>query len=286
MVVGPLGVINTSASFLIVSLQNNDPYVLNGVSPSSGSILYYWEKNLTSALNGSFLPIFMSSSSGSPVIQDTTNGGGIGFRSDGITIGNALNPPSIKITQTQYTPPNPPGLFLSNVIYTIYNNIGDIATVLTSPSTSSSTILANNIIILPVLWYFDCTTNGNYYTINTPENSLINWFCLNSDNSPTECQNMSLAPDLTWTNIPECIQNVNYQYCTYDNLCGEQNNCNGPCSNTNDICEIQSPSNVFGCTSGSSVINWTPIFIGILIFLAITIVIFVVLGIFFLHRKK
>lgn len=229
-----LGPVETGSSFMLVSIQNNQPNILNG-APFDNGIIYYWESNLSTIISGTNLPIFTAEGTlNSLTLTDTVNGGGMAFRSDGTTIGNASKPAQIMMNQSMFANFFPPEIFLSMAIYTISNSSGTQADVLTTNSGTGPTMSANNIIILPVLWYFNCTNTGSYQTINTPINSVINWFCLVNP-SITACSGISIAKS-GWTNILDCVVGNDYNYCPVNQLCGADN-CKGPCSVVYNDCE-------------------------------------------------
>jgi hypothetical protein len=281
---------------MIVSLQNGIPFVLNGAT-IPGGIAYYWESNLSVIVNGSRFGVFTAQGSLDAVtVSDSINGGGIAFRSDGITIGNAVSPPMIKMSQSQFANFFPPDIFLSMAIYTIFDPAGGTAQILTQPPGTGGTggtgevgltIPANNLIILPVLWYFNCMTSGGTTTfdrINEPLNSVINWFCV-ANPGTTGCSGIMVANN-AWTNIPDCSNGVHYMYCPVDQNCGN-NNCNGPCSVSYDDCTFSSGTFVcvFDANKFFSTTQWwqSPYFIGAVIAIILVIAV-IILIIYFLNR--
>lgn len=269
-----LGPVSTGASFMLVSIQNNQPNILNGF-PFGGGIIYYWESNLSTVLGGTTLGIFIAEGSlNSLTLTDTTNGGGIAFRSDGVTIGNAAQPAQIMLKQSTFANFFPPNILLSMPIYTISNSSGATASILTTNSGTGPTILADNIIILPVLWYFNCTSSGKFDTINTPLNSVINWFCLVNPDI-TGCAGISIAKS-GWTNLPDCLNGINYDYCLAGQICGT-NNCNGPCSVVYDDCDFESGTFtcIFNPLEFFTQTQWwaTPYFIGSVVGIVVLIII-------------
>lgn len=271
-----LGPIETGASFMITSIQGKKPYVLNG-APFNNGIIYYWEEDLGKVVSatGAGLGLFSASGSlNSLTITDSNNGGGIGFSSDGVTLVNTILPPEIEMSQSMYANWWPPDIFLSGAVYTIKNTAGSTAKIFTSRSGTGSTISADNIIIVPVRWYFNCTSSGRYDTVTKPADSLINWFC-DTDPGLTGCSEISLARS-AWTNLPDCTDGKRYEYCPPDKTCGDSN-CKGPCpeiyydcdfSNTNFKC-VFDPRKFIDDT------EWwtTPYFIGLVIGIAVIIVV-------------
>jgi len=273
----------TGSSFMIVSIQNNAPFILNG-APFQGGLLYYWESNLTTIELSSTLGIFTAEGTlDSLTISDTKNGGGIAFEANGTTIGNALRPATIKMSQSLFANWFPPDIFLSAVIYSMFNSNGATAGILTSPpgtgGTGGTTIPANNIIILPVLWYFNCTSSGRYDVINQPINSIINWFCVVSPDIQG-CNNINITKS-GWTNLSDCIVGNNYSYCPTGHLCGN-NNCNGPCSVIYDDCNFSSNNYVcvFDPTKFFADTQWweSPYFIGAVVGVFVIIIILIIVA--------
>lgn len=283
-----LGPVDTGSSFMIVSIQNNQPYILNGAPYNNGTI-YYWESNLSTILDGSELGIFSAETFGNTglpgnsfniTMSDTVNGGSVEFRSDGVTIGNGSGASHLIFEQNFYSNWWPPDVFLSTVSYTIFNTSGETAGILTTPSGASTTIPANNIIILPVLWYFNCTSNGSYGVINTPLNSVSNWFCLVNP-SISVCSQIDIAPS-GWTNLSDCTIGNNYIYCPTGELCGN-GSCKGPCSVVYHDCNYKSGTYVCEFNAGNffSETKWwtSPIFIGAIIALIVIIIILIIVTI-------
>lgn len=279
-----IGPVDTGASFMIVSIQNNQPFILNGSTVGSGTI-YYWESNLTTILASEKIGVFIAQGTlDALTINDSINNGGIAFRSDGVTITNDIQPATLKMSQSMFANLFPPDIFLSAVVYSMFNSNGATARILTTTSATGPTIPANNIIILPVLWYFNCTSSGSYNFINQPLNSIINWFCLVNPNNPT-CSNTDIAPG-GWTNLDDCTTGDKFTYCPRGDICGN-NRCKGPCTVVYDDCDLSGNGSDYVCVFNSSKFFsdtqwWTsPYFIGavIAIIIIIVIIIFVLIRI-------
>lgn len=283
-----LGPIDLGSSFMFVSLQNGKPFVLNG-SPFNNGIIYYWEPDFTTALNNPYLPVFTSSGSLSSLsLFDTTNKGAVSFRSDGLTLGNSSSPSTITMSQNTYTNWNSPHIFLSMAIYTIYNSSGTISQIQTNNSGSGPTIPANNLLVLPIIWYNGCSDN-TYSYINTVADSLTNWFCIILGNSSHNCLGISLLNN-SWTNISDCRDGNLYSYCLSDNLCGTGSpSCKGPCSKNYDDCVLSSDyySCVFNPTEYISNTNWweSPYFIGLIVGSFILLIVIIVVIIIVIKKK-
>lgn len=281
-----IGTIETGSSFMIVSIQNNMPNIVATTTVSS-QINYYWESDLTKLTsNISQLPVFTAQGTlDSLTITDSTNNGGISFKSDGITIGHATLPLALKMTQPLFANFFPPEIFLSTAVYTIFNaSSGATAAIFTS-SSLQATIPANNIIILPVLWYFNCTASGTYDIINKPINSVINWFCL-ANPKIIGCSNTDLAPG-GWTNLSDCTVGKFFTYCPVGQLCGN-NNCKGPCSVIYDDCNFSSGNYVceFDANKFFNDTQWweSPYFIGAVIGIIVIIIIIIAIIIAVVRR--
>lgn len=279
-----LGPIVSGAPFMMVSIQGpqNTAYILNG-APLGQGVIYYWESNPNNLTK--MLPIFTSSgTAGSVTISDSTNGGGIAFRTDGKTIGNAASPIPIKMDQTTYAPWWPPDTFIYGPFYTIFNSRGATGLVLTANASTAPTIPANTILILPVTWYFNCSSSGTYDTITIPSSSLLNWFC-NVESSQQFCDGVTTIKG--WTNITDCTNGFIYKYCPVGQNCGN-NTCQGPCPQSYYDCDFSSGTYVcdFDSTKFFSSTMWytSPYFIGAVIAIALIIVIFLI-GIFLALRR-
>jgi len=280
-----LGPVPTGASFMLASIQNGVPFILNG-SSTKGGIIYYWESKLSIISNVSSLGIFTAQGSlNSLVISDTVNGGGIAFRSDGVTIGNAEQPANIQMSQPLYATWSPPDILLSMGVYTISNSSGATAGILTANLPISPTIPANNIIILPVFWYFNCTSSGQYSFINEPLESIINWFC-NVSPGIGGCSNENITGS-GWTNLADCTIGNGYTYCPINQTCGSSN-CNGPCVSSFEDCNYSSGDYVcqFNSSGFLSNLKWwtTPIFIGGVI-AGLVIIIIIIILIYIVARR-
>lgn len=283
-----LGPVDTSTPFMFASIQNSQPYILNGAPLNSG-IIYYWEPNLSTISASQNLPVFTASGSlNSLLLIDTVNNGGVAFRADGVTLGNATEPVGVNMSQSMYANWWPPDILLSRAIYTITNPSGSTAQVLTSNSGTGTTIPANNLIVLPVFWYFNCMSNGNYDVINQPLDSAVNWVCT-VNSGVTGCTGLSITPT-GWTNIADCNNGANYTYCPTAQTCGNSN-CNGPCSVIYYDCDYNSGnySCVFDASKYIADTQWwtSPWFIGIvvgsvLLILILIIIIFAVIR----HGRK
>lgn len=228
-----IGPIKIGASFMIVSIQNSKPYFLNAIQ-TNNKLYYYWESDLSKIKDGRMgIFITIGSSINNITIIDTNsnNSGGIGFDTDNLTIMNVSKPSAIKINQSVYANWYPPDVFLSGVQYTIYNSLGQIANI----KISNSTVLANNIVILPTVWYSNCTSLGNYNFINNPNDSVINWFCLVDSTTPG-CNQLNIIRN-GWTELDDCMKSKFYNYCVVGQSCGDSN-CKGPCEAIYDDCKL------------------------------------------------
>lgn len=278
-----LGPVDIGASFMLASLQNGQPFVLNA-SPVPGGFLYYWESSLEVIAQTQRLGIFSAQGSlNSLTLHDAVNGGGIAFRSDGITIGNAPEPATVKMSQSGLANWNPPDIFLSAVPYTLYNSSGVTAHVLTAITGGTGPVIpsipADNLVILPVLWYFNCNSSGKYDVINQPFNSVVNWFCV-ANSSTSGCSGIDITPS-GWTTLGECTVGNRYTYCPTGNVCGN-NNCKGPCSSEADDCNFSNGQYVcaFDINRFVNDTEWweSPYFIGgIFATIFIIIIIFIVI---------
>lgn len=285
-----LGSIQTGQSFMIVTIQNGKPMVLNSISKDK-NLEYYWEPDLSKASNSFGIFKAIGNSIDSVTIMDTNpnNQGYLGFKSDGVTITNVLSPVSMKFTQSKFSNWYSPDLFLSSVPYSIFNSNGKLANIYLS-SSINTTVPANNIIILPVTWYSNCSPES-YDIINDPLNSVLNWFC-NIDNSISLCQNASIIKS-GWTNITDCNHGIFYNYCSLNQYCGDSG-CNGPCRNSYDDCIFLKVLNNFTCVLDPKKFftetKWwlNPYFLGIvgtIVIIIIGIIIILIIIVYKLRKK-
>lgn len=268
-----LGPIDTGQGFMLTTIISGTPYVLNGSATG-----YYWESNISTLLLGTTLGIF--SASGTPnnaVLADTVNKGWLAINDNGIVINSSVMS-SLIFNQNSYATWFPPTIFLSMADYTlsaVNGKIGQIAI-------NNTTIPADNIYILPILWYFNCI-DGKYNYINRPLGSVINWFC-NVNPGITGCSATGTVHS-GYTNLSDCTQNFEYNYCEINTTCGT-NNCNGPCSASNYDCTL-SASKTYVCMDTEN--NWwtSPLFIfGIIGLLLIISIILGIVGYLIWRKKK
>jgi len=288
-----LGPITSGAPFMIASVQGtNQPAILNTYPSENGTISYYWELSLDT-LNGSTgIPVFSSSGvANNTTIIDSINGGGIGFDSDGVTIINVTDPRPINLSQTTFATWWPPDTFLSGIPYTILNGSGATGSIVSACTgcppacTGCPTIPADNIVILPVNWYFNCTSSGQYNSITDPLASITSWYCV-FDPSNDICSGVD-TPSGGWTNLPDCQAGIVYRYCLNGKVCGDTN-CNGPCSLIYYDCDSSSGNFTckFDVTKYFEDTKWyeTPYFIGSAVGLLVLIII-VMIVVFVLIRN-
>lgn len=283
-----LGPIQTGSSFMIVSIQNNIPYILNGAT-SNKEIIYYWESDLEVITKGTKLGIFTAQFSDADIIiNDNINNGGIEFMSDGVTIGNGPQPSKLVFKQEDYANWWPPNVFLSKVEYSIFNYSNQIGQIKTSPGSSGSApIEANNIMILPVWWYYGCTSSGSYEYINDPIDSVINWFCLVNPSMST-CSSKKIIPS-GWTNFGDCSVGNYYSYCLTGFFCGDSS-CKGPCPKEYYDCDYNSGGYTckFDANKYITESDWwkSPIFIVSIVGLIILVLLFIGIAIFLVVKSK
>lgn len=235
-----LGPVNTTESFMIVSIQDKLPNLLLGTGPT-GSITYYWEDNINNISGSKKVGIFNSfgTESKSLTIQDNINSGGLGFNFGSNSLINVAQPSPIEFEQSVYANWWAPNVLLSRAVYNLKTGKGETATI---PDSKGNEVLANNIIILPVNWYFHCEADGTYDFINQPTGSVFNWFCL-VDTKTTGCSGTTIV-DAGWTNLNDCSNGLFYTYCPVNKGCGDKN-CNGPCSQIYYDCDDNSGN--FSC---------------------------------------
>lgn len=277
-----IGPISTGSSFTLGSISDNEPAILNASTGSTGnSVTYYWESDLTKITN---VPVFTANGTGPDNVTfiDTTYGGGIGFT--GTAVINVGQPTEFSMVQTTYSQWWPPNIFLSMAEYSIIIN-NQIAEIYTKPDSNDS-IKANNIIMIPVLLYSSCNNNGSYNVINTPSDSITNWYCNITTEVGSGCSGIEIIAS-GWTNLSDCVAGDNYVYCATGQSCGNEN-CNGPCTTQYEDCDLRSGSYIcqFNPEKYISTTQWwtSPIFIGGII--AIIIIIAILIFVIFVVKRK
>lgn len=288
------GGIKAGDSFLLVTVSNSGgnsgPAILNS-APNGSGIIYYWETNIELLLNSTNMPVFTATTTvntASPqgpqqlLIVDTINTGGIGFRQDGITLGNAVSAAPVIISEPIYAPWNDPFILLSNIPYNITTTTGKTAKIFTGNTVTSTTVDATGIIILPVVIYGNCPQCGS---ITDPHVSAANWYCLTNPAGQV-CDNVTtLNP--SWTSLSDATALLKYSYCTVGKVCGDDS-CRGPCTTSYDDCN---PSNgSFKCVINTerflTTTKWyeSPYFIAAIIFILIMIVLVIIVVIAIVRR--
>lgn len=279
-----LGPVDISQGLMLTTIISGIPYVLNGTGTG-----YYWESDPNVLLSGSTLGIFQAS--GTPanaVLSDTVNGGYLAINNNIITNSSVMS--TLVFKQQQYATWFPPTIFLSMAEYTITSVSGIAGTIFLPDSSSNSIstftgtyINATNIIILPILWYFNCA-NGKYNYINRPLGSVINWFC-NVDSNVLGTGGCTGVVNFAYTNLPDCNANYKYSYCDTTQTCGIDN-CNGPCSSASYDC-VLSNNQQYVCMNNENEWWTSPLFIfGIIGLLLVIMIVFGVLGYVIWRNKK
>jgi hypothetical protein len=287
-----LGPVDTQDSFMLASIQNGNPYVLDAAPLGSG-VIYYWNSGSGPTGLDAFgiLPVFTANGTTDALaLSDSTNGGGLGLRSDGVTLGNAPSPLALNWSQPDFATWQPPDVLLSRVQYSVLNSSGATTQILTGPTGNAPTIPADNVIILPVIWYSGCTQSGSTVNIqaeiNQPADSIENWFCL-VNSGITGCTGAALIQS-GWTNLTDCVNDINYDYCPTGSTCGSDN-CNGPCGAVYEDCLLGTNSNyecIINPEAAFADTAWwkSPYFIGAVIGIVVLILV-IIFVIFILVRK-
>lgn len=272
-----IGPIKTGSAFVFVSIQGTTPYILNGANYNDG-IIYYWEANPSKAITGGKLPIFYASGNlNSLQLTDNTNGGYLAFRTDGITIGNSKTTSSnISMAQYDYANWAYPQIFLSLATYTLFNSSGVTGAVLTDNTAINPPILANNIMIVPGVYYYSCTSSTCKFDTSTKD-AVTNWFCSLSTSYPI-CTNWTNV--IGWTVLTDGLTGFEYPYCPVDTYCGSTGTCKGPCPKSTNDCKYTDTNYVCSFSASSALTSnwWTSIYfiIAVVIF-AFFILIFLIL---------
>lgn len=261
-----LGPINQGISFMVVSIQNGQPYVLNQ-TPTD----YYWENDLSMVLPSP--PVFAANGSLSNLtIADPSGTSGLGFKADGVTITPTDTPASLQMSQAAFATWAPPALFLSMAVYTLSTLSGTTGQIETAGLTG--TVPSTNLILLPLIWYYpgaSGTTDCVNTSLNTPGDSLVTWFCNVNPQSYGTCPVPLVSEG--WTQLSDCTAGIQYTYCPVNQTCGESN-CNGPCPTTATTCTLA--TGTFSCQGTTEL--WTePWFLVLIIGLGlIAVILFIV----------
>lgn len=287
-----IGPVTNGTAFMFASLQDGVPFILNSAAVTGG-VQYYWDSDLVNIVQNQRMGIFTTEGPlDNMTIHDSLNNGNIGFEPDGVTITRTTFPVKVKMSQPSYTNWSSPDLFLSSVPYTLYNSAGATAyvrTAVTGTTGNTGTIVpADNLVVLPVKWYFNCIQSGNnitYNAIQDPRSSVVNWFCL-ANTGTTGCTGIQIAPN-GWTNLDDCTVGNQYMYCPVNNVCGD-NNCNGPCPSSLNECSFSNGR--YACVFDPNKLigdEWwkSPYFIGAIVAAVLLIIIFIIL-IYIVGRSK
>jgi hypothetical protein len=269
------------------------PAILNA-APSGDGVIYYWETNIAIVLASTIMPVFTATTTvintggttTTPttglLMLDTINKGGVGFRQDGVTLGNAIQASPIIITNPTFAPWGDPYVLLANIPYSITTTTGKTAQIFLGNTTLSATFPANNITTLPVTIFGHCPQCA---TISDPHIAVANWYCLiNPQGSVCGVVN-TLNP--SWTSLSDASSKLLYNYCPINKVCGDSG-CRGPCVQSYDDCD---PSNgSFTCVINPeryiTTAKWyeSPYFIAAIIFILVMIIL-VILVVVVLVRK-
>lgn len=305
------GGIKAGDAFLLVTLLTNGgtptPAILNA-APSGNGVIYYWETNIAIVLASTIMPVFTATttvvttggtstssssrqpqagnSTGAPstalLIRDTINNGGMGYRQDGVTLGNAISPSPITISNATFAPWSDPYVLLANIPYSITNTTGHTAQIFLGNTTSSAIFPANNITILPVAIFGHCPQCAQ---ITDPHIAAANWYCLTNPQGVVCGSVTTLNP--SWTSLSDASSLLLYDYCPINKICGN-NSCRGPCPQNYDDCN---PSNgSFTCVLNPerylTTVKWyeSPYFIAAVIFIIIMIVLVILVAIVLIRR--
>jgi len=305
------GGIKAGDSFVLATVLTNNgvqtPAILNA-APSGNGVIYYWETNIFVVVSSNRMPVFSATTtvedtttnasaedgnggnttgdSGGPIVtslllKDTINQGGLGYRSDGVTLGNAVTASATRITNPTFAPWGDPYVLLASVPYTITNPSGATARIFLGNTNTSDTFPATGIIILPVVVFGACLPNGMCAQFSDPHDMVANWYCLTSPQS-LFCGNVDDPLNPTWTSRSDANSRLTYSYCPVNRLCGD-NGCRGPCENNYDDCNPN--NNTFSCSINTgrfiATSQWyqSPYFIAAVIFVLVMIIIVIIVAI-------
>ena len=275
-----LGPIDSGASFMFVTLINDVPNVLK-FSSFNGLNIYYWESALTTFASN--VSVFMAHGNPNNVTIMSTNPPGYIGISGGVNLVNSSSPLHLNVSQSAFANWNSPTLFLSDIEYSI-KTLGGTGTMIYTDSQGGNPIPANNIFVLPILFYTVCTSSTHEGFTSAPA-SLNNWLC-NQTWSQTHsdyasyCQQFPILPP-GWDNLSDCRTGKIYTYCPTGSNCGTDN-CKGPCPNS-AVCAF---TDTYTCKQ-EPITGWwkSHYFIAIIIGFTILFILFILL-LFVANRKR
>src|SRR5690606_24269366 len=137
-------------------------------------------------------------------------------------------------------------------------------------------VSSENIYLIPIGLFTNCTSNGNYDYLNSPLSVSLNWIC-NLNKESEDCPEDII--NLAWTTLNDCQEGNEFHYCLNNEICGNKN-CNGPCSNINDNCQL---FDNYQCQANYQInksIWQSPIFIILFIITIIMIIIIFLLSVY------
>jgi hypothetical protein len=281
----PLGPISNGASFLLVGIAGTGPSASIGVltyQPNTPAPNQYYFGNAQTTVGNQNLAVLTAS--GTPdalIVADSTNGGYLGYASNGGTlyVDNSTEPVILTFSQPFFAQWWPPDSLLSGVPYVL----GTTGVTGTDPYTYFA---------LPVVSYYLCGgTNNPGQQINDPIDAALNFLCLVQPAQAT-CSRFTTI-DGGWSLQSDCTAGAQYEYCTVGSLCGAST-CNGPCSEPYYDCTYDTGANgpeftcVFNPSKYVKDTKWweSPYFIGFMIGIVILIVLFILLAVFVFKKAQ
>lgn len=286
------GGITSQNPFIITTIIDKIVYFLNIKTTTINQVstmFYYWEPDLKVISDQGSIPIFNASTifnTGVPtnqvVFTDNVNNGGLGFipTSPGsATLGFALQPSNINIALQQFASWLEPYILLSGTDYSLLTTNNTSAFI---PNDKNVLIPCTRIQFIPTYWYYECE-NNNCNSISNVLEIAIQWLCNQNPNNPI-CDNQTIIKK-AWNNVTDANNGIFYNYCNSGQTCS---NCMGPCSIFYYSCTAQQES--FVCQFNENLFvndyNWwtNPYFIGLIVFISITIIIIFALILYFSTR--
>jgi len=242
----------------------------------------------TSALN--------TDNSGTLLFTTNTPGGNLSLTTGAspfVTGSGAGNPPApVNLTQTAAQPWTNPYSFLTGVQYTLSNasNVNAMWYYNSGSTTSPSyKPLYTPVGILPIIYYFGCTSNavGRSEGLG-PVLTLAYCSISGKQNDPKGPCAGSKIPISGWTDQTDCVNGQSYSYCPVGTYCS--GTCKSTCADDGNVCRYvpNTQGNSYECQpanptgTGTTVKVWLIVGIvaGIIIFIAL---IFIFRSIF--HKK-
>lgn len=287
-----LGGINDGDKFTIVTTNNNILYTLCLYTNGTTQTLYF-DSGFFSSTNppGSSISLlifgFSSSTAsnnaeGGNMALTSTNDLGINVTSGLATIAEGVGQ-TLNITQGNYSFP---ATLITGVDYTITDTSGNPINfnyTVGPYNSDGSPDLATTPTTFPI--YFvsqsgcvNCTGGGQGQCGNDSSTAYVatlNAYCVYNNTEEICTTNNPVLPTLMFTNQDDCINGVEYEYCSINTTCGASG-CNGICTSSSDMCKPNSQG-IFACSFEATKKDWVLLAVCIVILFIALFLLFIFL---------